>query len=145
MKPIELYRRQPEKVTKEIGYLKGFYYDHIPEINEEWEWELWRLDNEKIEIRFYKDHCFDDRRIWRLASVWFDGNPVMIIQNAGREGDDYSRRFITDKNKYIEMIDYIKSLIRTDNEIKDLVDLEQECGELVTFYGYTLDGDFNTL
>ncbi len=42
----------------------------------------------RLSIRTHKYFNFDGRRFWRLASVWFDNKPVMIIQNAGREGDD---------------------------------------------------------
>jgi hypothetical protein len=140
MKPIELYNMEPVKIEKEIGCLKGFHYNHLPEIDE----ELWGLKNDKIEIKYYKNHCFDGRRVWILASVWYEGKPVMIIQNAGREGDDHSKRFITDKETYIEMVNYIKTLILpVFSEKEDVYDKEEEIEGLDSFYGYSLNGHFD--
>lgn len=98
MTPNELYNLKPIRSDFDVAILFGCYYNHMPEIE-----HLYTLpvpDNTRVEIRYYKDHSYDGRRIWRLASVWLDGYPFMIIRNAGREGDDFADRFITNEAKY---------------------------------------------
>ena len=79
-----------------------------------------------------------------MASVWFDGEVVMITQNAGREGDDHSKRFLLDTANYIKMVNYIQSLITPDikNTTLEVVSLESDIPDLNKFYGDELDGFF---
>jgi translation initiation factor RLI1 len=69
----------------------------------------------------------------------------MIIQNAGREGDDHYKRFITDEFTYISMVQYIKSLIPVsfETKIQDVVDPEEEIEKLDKFYDGELNGYFS--
>ena len=144
----ELYARKPEvilttaKFTQWKSYWWGAYYNHIPEVDQYATYS----DTDRIHLRIYKDFNFDGRRVWILASVWFDGNPIMIIQNAGREGDDYACRFITDSAGYHDMVSHISSLRIPDTidveSIDDPIDLDQERTDLLDFYGNHLDGYF---
>lgn len=142
MKINELYAMEPKKVTRELGYLSGFRFDHIPELtNQFYVDSYWGLEekNEKVEIRYHMDHCFDGRRVWVLASVWYEDKPVMVIQNAGREGDDHYARYVTDKDAYDSMISYIVSLLETDFKIeKDLYDADEDIKDVTHFYGHDL-------
>jgi len=148
MTPNELYNRVPQHSHYDLDMLIGFYYNHIPEIEEVSD------ANEKeqrVLIKEYKYFDFDGRRYWRLASVWFDDNdladlrhkPVMIIQNAGREGDDHDGRFITDEKLYMEMITYLRSLVKDRPfQTSDVVDPDVDINNLTSFYGNELDGHF---
>lgn len=144
MTPAELYARAPEKVDRDLWSLVGCYYNHIPEAT------TWddippeaKSYNPRLELRYYKQHCFDGRRTWVLASVWFDSAPVMIIQNAGREGDDHHRRFITDPERYTQLIGYLHSLAeKKPVDLSDVVPLDQDIKGLTEFYGNQLDGHF---
>lgn len=151
MKINELLALTPEKESTDIRILFGFYYNHIKELKiggiyeDNWSYLRETLkEQDRIVIKYYKEHYFDYRRIWALASVYFDGKPVMVIQNAGREGDDYSRRYIIDKANYIKMIQFIPTLIQPsiDLEIRNVVDPEQDIEGLDEFYGYKLNGYF---
>lgn len=140
MKPADLYKRTPEKTGHEIGILKGCYYDHVPEIPFELPFED---KTKKVKILYYKDFDFDGRRFWRLAGVYFDDRPVMIIQNAGREGDDHRKRFITDQTAYLDMLRHIMTLGEpSKHEVPDIVDPETDIAGLDDFYGNRLDGYF---
>jgi hypothetical protein len=141
MKPSELYARTPERVDYEIGNLIGFYYNHVLEIeNNHLPWED---PNKRVEFRCYKYFNFDGRRFWRLAAVYFDGQPVMITQNAGREGDDHRKRFITDFPRYQNMVAYLMSLVRPEDwKNQDIVKPDDEIEGLDEFYGNKLDGHF---
>jgi hypothetical protein len=140
MKPIELYNIKPMSVTTDLNILHGCTYNHIPEIiiNNVLDEEIIKK-NDKISIKIYKNLSIDERRFWLLASVWFEDKPVMIIQNAGREGDDHKERFITDEKLYIKMINYIKIIIPLNiNDIKDIVNDNDEIEDLISFYGECL-------
>jgi len=144
MTPNQLYQRTPIHTETFLSILKAnwHHYNHIPEIHG----DLPPADpNKKIEVRYYKDFHFDMRRYWALASVWFEGKPVMVIQNAGREGDDHSKRFITDKGQYQLMIEYLATLQKSDEFISepDLVSPNEEVKNLTSFYGNELDGIFD--
>lgn len=141
MKPSDLYARTPESINYDIGELIGFYYNHVPEIEQN---NLpWEDPNKRVEFRCYKYFNFDGRRFWKLAGVYFDGKPVMITQNAGREGDDHRKRFITDFEHYHGMVRYLMSLSQPANfKNEDIVGIDQEIEGLDEFYGNKLDGYF---
>lgn len=139
VKPIELYNMEPIHEEKCLGELKGFYYNHIPEVDLGWSSSAYGLNNERVTIKCYKNHCFDGRRVWKLASVWLDEKPVMIIQNAGREGDDHAKKFVTNKQLYIEMINYIQSLVKKDFDDVEEYNENEDNERLITFYGYNLN------
>lgn len=144
MKAIDIYSLKPKKVTKELDELKGFYADLLPEIDSD---DLRSIDdkNEKVEIQYYVDYSFDGRRTWTLASVWFDSYPVMIIQRAGREGDDHYKRFITSKDNFTSMVQYIRSLITlVKDDYLDVIDENEDRKDLEMFYGHYLDEFYNT-
>lgn len=147
----ELYARKPEYITTNIiEYLYGCYYNHLaPFIDIQYDENIKKelLKQDKIEIHVYKHYDFDGRRFWRLSAVKFENDFVMIIQNAGREGDDHSERFITNIDKFKEMIKYIRNLINNidfyDDVIKkDFIELDEEIPSLCDFYGNKLDGYF---
>lgn len=114
--------------------------------------DLYRLDplserDKRVEIRYWKDHMYSCyRRIWRLAGVYFDGKPVMIIQNAGREGDDFRARIVTDVDSYRKLIQYLGRLlyeVEGDTPVDDVHDPSVDLGDkLTSFYYQSLDGYF---
>lgn len=146
MKPQDLYQRIPESSDHNLFHLKGFYYNHLPEIQFDFPWvDGQQADpGKRVAIHYYKNFCFDGRRVWILASVFFDGEPVMITQNAGREGDDHAARFVTDKDRYRQMIIYLNTLnpMISEEENKDFVEINQDIVGLDEFYGNKLDGYF---
>ena len=144
MKPKELYAREPESCSHELGILHGFYYNHVPELEHD---VLPAEDpNKRVVLRYYKNFNFDHRRFWALAAVCFDGMPFMIIQNAGREGDDWAKRFITDEGTYGDAVRYLKTIALVPehhmDQAKDVVDPDIDNGALTAFYGNSLDGHF---
>ena len=132
----QIYSLKPIKVTTDVEVLTCTSITHIPEL--EFEYIDENL-NEKVEIKYYVDYCFDGRRTWTLASVWYINKPVMIIQNAGREGDDCVSRFITNEKLYYKMVEYLKSLIQRKEEITDLLDENEENPSLTNFYSYSIE------
>lgn len=154
MTPATLYERKPESMDHAVGILNGFYYNHVPELAGD---TLPDEDpNKRVQIRYYQNFNFDGRRFWRLASVWYatkdskdsndcDWKPFMIIQNAGREGDDHHKRFVTDAALYEEAARYLKTIVlfRECSDLdKDVVDPLVDVPKLTEFYGNELDGYF---
>ena len=156
MTPNELYAREPEKVIHPLGedssygpdyqlrHFVGCYYNHLGN-----DFNIWDIEginrSTRVSLKIYKDFDFDGRRFWRLLSVWFDNTPVMILQNAGREGDDWVGRIITDGEMYNNMMNHIRSLFRYkhDDEFDgDLCDPDVDYPSLTEFYGNSLDGSF---
>lgn len=132
------YHMEVLKTEKDLSILVGFYYSHIPEAVEAGQVDVLRhIKNEKIQIRYHADKIVDASRCWILASVWFNDNPIMIIQNAGRDGDDHACKYVTLLSHYIEMVTYIKGLIKPEfDEITiPVIDLEKDMPELTEFYG----------
>jgi len=145
MTPNELYKREPEQTVSFIetewneSYIRGCYYNYIPEIDGYSNYK----PSDRIQIHIYKDFDFDGRRFWRLASIWLDNKPVMIVQNAGREGDDHTNRFITDHKQYVNLVSLLLSLqISEEIEHSDIIDPNKEDPSITFFYGCDLDGSF---
>ncbi len=143
MKPSDLYKMKHEEISHHPGELIGFYYDHVKEADV----ESFDIDpdtqTDRLDIKIIKRHDFDARRYWQLATVWFDGKPVMIIQNAGREGDDHSRRIVTDQWGLHDLCNYIKTLKpREEVDAGDVYDADADVKDLDEFYGNSLDGIF---
>lgn len=144
MTPQDLYNRVPEREDNNLHVLIGCFFNHIPEVATFMDLKpALLIENERVLIRYYKDHVFDNKYIWRLASVWFDGKPVMLIQNAGLAGEEFNRRLITDALLYLELIQYLKGLLTNAFlSPEDLVDPTAEISGLDSFHGSILDSSF---
>lgn len=133
----ELYNIKPKSVTKELYNL----HKHIDELDSFCNYEA----NERVEVKEIISYCFDGRRVWDLSTIWFDGNPVMVIQEAGREGEDHVADYVTDKERYREMIQYLRSLEEEEDNYSFLEPNKDE-PNLTSFYGHELsdfyDPDF---
>ncbi|MGH8001981.1 MAG: hypothetical protein ACREPR_21770 [Brasilonema sp.] len=126
MKISELYQLKPQSETFDLED----FWTHIKEIERYYD----RLPNERIKTKVLWRINTDYRRYWQLASVWLDDRPFGIIQNAGREGQDYKRAFWTDKEIYIEAIKYLRELIPIESTM-ETYSLDFESQELTEFYG----------
>lgn len=138
MTPRELLRRKVEYTTNDPYRL----FKHI-DIDE------WSVDDDAIEaeglvrIDWFKDFCFDGRRSWSLGAVYFKGDAVMILQSAGREGDDYTNEYIINKDGQKELCAYIRS--KTKIETEDSIHsygMDEDILCLTSFYSNDLDGPF---
>ena len=140
MKPSELYAMTPESESKGIKGIKGYCYDHAPECFGDFSGLMYEDGFcERVTIKYVKHFDFDHRRYWRLATVWFDDKPVMVIQNAGREGDDHAKRFITDAGLFGQMVQYIDAQCAAENEVVvEQLDADLDIDGLDSFYGNSL-------
>jgi hypothetical protein len=134
--PRELYALKPYKVHHDLYPL---IYLHL-----ENEIPYGDVDTnaaeaeEQIEIRVLADECEDGRRTWTLETVWFCGNPVMVVNSSGRDGDEYHNRYITDLIQFENMLKFLRAFCK-NNEIEGLViDLDKTIPDMTEFYNATL-------
>ena len=105
--------------------------------------------NERVVFRIIRNVSVDYERNWLLGAVWFDNLPVMIVQNAGRGGQDHEATYITWLNQYNSMIQFIISVINNNKESmvnKIVINDREDLPFLDTFYGRSLNDegqDFN--
>lgn len=104
-------------------------------------WDMRGLESERVEVRVVEYEHIDCRRYWQLATVWFDGKPVMVVQHAGREGDDHAERFVTDLDGYKALVLHVKNLVAS-RELEDfectVFPVEYDDESLTNFYGHRL-------
>lgn len=103
MKIKDILQTEVKETHHNIEVLFGCYYNHMD--IEQYELDMVKLlaDNKKEKTIELKVHSYveeDSRRFYMVASVHFAGVPFMIICNAGREGDDYSNKYIFDIHHY---------------------------------------------
>ena len=134
MTPRQLLALKPERVSHDLysalNHTEADHYDIEPETDE------------RIEVREYKHVDFDGTRNWWLGSVWFDGRPVLIFQEAGRSRSDHYEKWIVDPDAYWDLVKYSYTLPRTEDAHHNqfATDLDKEMGdELTSFYGCTLE------
>jgi hypothetical protein len=127
--PNDLYALPAEKHGP-LSYLVSTEHTFIPEVGG-WSPDIENVISDRVRIDVIKEAELDSRRIWRLSTVRLDGEPVMILQNAGREGDDHYSRLVTDADRYQRMIAHLLELVPSlpppamdvDGKVDDISDL----------------------
>lgn len=85
----------------------------------------------------------DGSRDASMHTLWFDGTPVAIVQNAGRSGRDHQRRWVTNGPVFLALEQYLVSKMLSDEDL-DVVDPESEVyeEEFLCFYGNDFTAQF---
>lgn len=133
----EFLKLEPEYISNDFSELYGSRYTFIPEINLQ---SFVTTISERIKIHVLKYFQFDHRRYWRLAVVYFDNDPIMITQNAGREGNDHAQSYIINSKNYVLMVSYLFTLTRTADVRVDLA--EFDVSKLLFFYDHDYNDNF---
>jgi hypothetical protein len=129
----QLYTLNPESTNLHL-------YNFLQHIGEYFDCDL---ENTKIETRIVRRINFDHRRYWQLASVWFEGKPFGVIQNAGREGRDHVKAFWTDADVYGRAIQYLRDLTSL-NDTLEVTSVTFNGNELLNFNGFSCDDEIPT-
>jgi hypothetical protein len=154
--PQDLYDQPTEFETNNLNEMfsssnthteiNGCYYNHMPEVSSD---QLERQFDSAalcLKLKVHQFFDFDGRRYWCLSSLWHLGTPFMIMQNAGREGDDHAKRYITDIKTYNRAHNYVNNrriYVEVAESESDIVNPTEPLGnKLTTFYGNTLGGYF---
>lgn len=147
LKLKDIYALPAKKLSFQSWDSVSLRSDWFPEISG-LEWGLTdavraALDAEgRFETREVGYHQADHRRFAFMGTLWFDGHPVVIVQNGGREGDDHKARWITDRERFFALCAYLQSKLEPDVADQDIYDPETAVYEddLLCFYGQ----DFGT-
>lgn len=93
----------------------------------------------RLEVRNLVHDYIDGSRFRSMVTVWFDGQPVFIVQNAGRGGDDWRNRWVTDAPRYWALVSYLLSMFAKLEQSDDFVDPDAEVYEEEVFLLYGED------
>jgi len=139
MKPSDLYRLKPIEIDYCLYALKGVIDEPV--------WNTYNDPNKRVELHSYFFHSFDSDRYMHLFAVKMDNKFVMIIQRAGREGNDYIEYFITDFRQYIQLCKYIRGLnLEYDEKHQEHIYKENKIiKEIGNFYGHNINNDLTKL
>ena len=114
MTPQQLLDQPPQHVTRNVAFLWGMLYSHVPEMvrgpSTPCEWfdpAAFGFRASGVTARVYKLHRFNRRHVWHIASVHVRELPVMLTRNAGREGDDFADRYVFDLFLYGELLELL--------------------------------------
>jgi hypothetical protein len=142
MTPNELYYNcVPKKIVDDLWEFPTIFSDSIPLLTfvlEEHEDEKGMVKQKRILLKIMDDVDFDGYRGSTLKTFWFDGEPFMIHQSAGRDNSDFQNRIITNKEVYFNAVLYL-----IHNYMgHDIVDPQEfspptrNIEDLACFYGY---------
>ena len=141
----EIYNLPPvHKDFLDFSNFNGCYYKHIPEIQEG------EIDYSSIPknspLRIVIHGLYDERdgrRFWVIWSAWFEDKPFMLMRNAGREGDDSAKRYVTNSDLYYKAIIYLKSFSNRPLLNNEVVDKDKDIINLTNFYGHSLESSYH--
>ena len=131
----DIYAAPVIREEKGIYLLTRNRCNNLPELPDDFDPE-----QDRVKIKIHYDPPIDGSRCCTVGSTWFDGFPVMIFRHAGRSGHDEYDRFISDKARFSQMVDFLRSLLTLEeaNEVEE-IDPSKPLLELTEFYGYWLD------
>lgn len=146
----ELYELTPEKIVsgRDVIYYTELISDHLIEETEQFKFSSWEYaadyyhmenipDDFPIEVRYLKEHCFDGRRTWVMAIAYWRNVPFCIYKNYGRDNDEYTEHYITNREVMNDFIDSLNKykIIKKEDIIEDVLEDEEIS---VAFYNANL-------
>lgn len=131
----DIYAAPVIREEKGIYLLTGCWFNNLPELPNDFD-----PDQDRVKVKVHYDPYIDGERCCTVGSVWFDGVPVMAFRHAGRSGHDEYDRFIGDKVRFSQMVDFLRSLLTVEEaEEVEEIDPSKPLLELTEFYGYWLE------
>jgi len=133
--PTELYALKPTRT--DYGSWHAVSVHLRDEIGNGFDLDLDAVEKtQRMETRTLVDHDYDGRRGWTLQTVWFDNKPVMVVNSAGRDGDEYHERWITDPELFGELVTFLKSFMSEDTT--GFVKADAKIPAMTEFYNHTI-------
>jgi hypothetical protein len=124
--PAELYTLKP--VQTEFDSYVVMDYVEI----DRYDFDASKADEEKrLEVRRL---AYENE--WMLATVWFDGKPVMVISYSGKDGENKDK-WITDGEVYANMVTWLYTFVEK-TEVTGFVKADAVIPALTEFGGSTL-------
>ena len=130
----DLYKAVPKRIQYHITPL----FLHLNEINE------CLVDTKQIERERYIEinliaQFHESNASYSLYTVWYTGEPVMILQQGGKNGTDYIEDFITHTEYYYKMIDYIRNRYMHDRYSSNVINRYERMECLTNVDGVKLE------
>lgn len=100
------------------------------------------LEDFDIRVDQFVKSYSDYRRFWELGAFYYKDELIFIYQNAGREGDDFSNKYVINVKMYLELLHELQKLIPLENygsNLKEEYKLEDDIEGLDEFYGCDLE------
>lgn len=103
--------------------------------------EFDEMENEnRLHVRQLINNSTDGGyRVALMHTVWFDDQPVFIVQNEGRSGRDHVKRWVTNNEKYGALLAYIISKAAVPSGNYDLISPDAWVYEEDVFHLYGQD------
>ncbi len=134
--PAELYALRPVRVYYGSWHTVSVHLPEVPYYDIEADAMTAMEGSQRMETRTLVDHDYDGRRGWTLQTVWFDGQPVMVVNSSGRDGDEYHDRWITDSEAFGRMVAWLRSFLPAEN--LGYVEASSVIPAMTEFYSHTI-------
>lgn len=93
----------------------GWWFHEVREWGDRDDDCLARIDaHARLQLKVLGISHGNGNRYALLATIWYNGCPVMIVQEGERSGAEHAKRWITDVNEYQAMCAYIRSQLQVD-------------------------------
>lgn len=129
MKPNDIYCLTPLRISRDLNDIGEI---HIPEASVGYLRDS--AISARVEIRHLVDEMYDSSRGAWMDSIWFEGKPVMITQTAGRGGNDFNKRVITNESLFWKLIQHIRTFAELDQNYLEVVDTHEDDPDLDYLY-----------
>ena len=131
MTPKEIFELDPIR-SADTYFLEGHFSDALGVWDHDWLESLRR-----ITVDIVADYVCEYHRSWTLSCVRLDGEPVMILQAAGRGGDDYREEYVVDGAKHKELEDLLRESV--DKPGPHVVGMNEDYSYFTSFYGENME------
>jgi hypothetical protein len=95
--------------------------------------------NDRLHIAAILDQYIDGYRSWTVSKLTLDDKPFAIVQNGGRDGEDFKGLFVTDMTLFREAKRYLMSLQEEHpdfNKTLKVINPSEKSMDLTAFYTY---------
>ena len=80
--------------------------------------------NKSLEVRVVSEFIgsyerYQDIEAWLIATLWYNGDPFMILRNTGRDGDGLPSQFVSDSDTYHDALYYLFNLMVPDDDFSN--------------------------
>lgn len=140
----DIYSFPKTSPRRASGLLRETWIPELPALADASRAACTRLDAERqVEINQVYFSCEDGERTVEMYTVYFEQKPVFIMQQAGRGGCDFDRRFVTDSETYKRLVGYLQSLLAPEINVA-YVDPETDMyiDDILNIYGTDVSHHF---
>lgn len=134
MNANDIYKMPVKKTVTNLWQVENIMSDVVP-------FGHWLSipEDSPVEIKIHKNPYIDGTRSWLLVSLWWEGNPVAVGQEAGRAGRDFRKLFVTNRDGFAKLAGHLNALrVMSDGEFEE-IDPDADHEGLTNFHGDRLE------